>query len=119
MNKLTEIQQALDAKQQAWDALAAAPPYPRGRDARKLDDYELAAHKYSELLDDDVIRWLLDVAYKAIAITELIGGLCDDAATVDVCMDRDHNCSRGQRELCIRSIGLIAALSPLVKEADE
>ena len=63
MSILTDLEAALEAKQEAWAAFTA---YTHGADQQALlDEYDIACGRYEALLTDDTIRALLEAVEAA------------------------------------------------------
>lgn len=93
MSILSDLEAALEAKQEAWAAFTA---YTHGADQRTLlDEYDIACSRYKAILTDDTVAALVAVAEAA---------------------DTFCACERGGEP--ISRLSMEIALATLVKEAD-
>lgn len=112
MSILTDLESALEAK------LETEAEHPSTATSWHMDVAK-ADETLHALLTEDTIAALVAVAEVAGALVTAVGVVCDDAPTIDVCLDGYHRCNSFDRKRCELSSALSAALAPLVKEADD
>ena len=87
MSILTDLEAALEAKQEAWAAFTA---YTHGADQQALlDEYDIACGRYEALLTDDTVAALVAVA-RAVQRVRVEPRWCDSRLEDDyACEDCD------------------------------